>query len=52
MELQLKDLESVEKRLDRVKKALSTGDKSALKELEYFKQSSRRSGSSGFGEGH
>ncbi|MCD6597188.1 MAG: redox-regulated ATPase YchF [Bacteroidales bacterium] len=33
IELQLKDLESVEKRLDRVKKASRTGDKLALKEL-------------------
>jgi len=33
-ELQLKDLETVEKRLDRVKKASRTGDKLALKELE------------------
>lgn len=33
MELQLKDLETVEKRLDRVKKASRTGDKEALKEL-------------------
>ena len=34
LELQLKDLESVEKRLDRVKKAARTGEKSAIKELE------------------
>ncbi|MEN8124374.1 MAG: redox-regulated ATPase YchF [Bacteroidota bacterium] len=33
-ELQLKDLETVEKRLDRVKKASRTGDKLALKELD------------------
>ena len=33
MELQLKDLETVEKRLDRVKKASRTGDKEAIKEL-------------------
>src|SRR5690554_625218 len=32
MELQLKDLETVEKRLDRVKRAARTGDKDALKE--------------------
>ena len=34
MELQLKDLETVEKKLDKVKKASRTGDKAALKELE------------------
>jgi GTP-binding protein YchF len=34
IELQLKDLETVEKRLDKVKKAARTGDKAALKELE------------------
>ena len=34
MELQLKDLETVEKRLDRVSKAAKTGDKDALKEKE------------------
>lgn len=34
MELQLKDLESVEKRLERVNKAARTGDKLALKEQE------------------
>ncbi len=33
-ELQLKDLETVEKKLDKVKKASRTGDKQALKELE------------------
>jgi len=33
-ELQLKDLESVEKKLDKVKKASRTGDKLALKELD------------------
>ncbi|MDH3323759.1 MAG: redox-regulated ATPase YchF [Flavobacteriaceae bacterium] len=33
-ELQLKDLETVEKKLDKVKKASRTGDKKALKELE------------------
>ncbi len=33
-ELQLKDLETVEKKLDKVKKASRTGDKLALKELE------------------
>ena len=33
IELQLKDLESVEKKLDKVKKASRTGDKLALKEL-------------------
>ncbi len=33
-ELQLKDLESLEKRLDKVKKASRTGDKLALKELD------------------
>ena len=32
MELQLKDLETVEKRLDRVKRAARTGDKGAIKE--------------------
>jgi len=34
IELQLKDLESVEKKLDKVKKASRTGDKLALKELD------------------
>ncbi len=34
MELQLKDLETVEKKLDKVKKAARTGDKVALKELD------------------
>jgi GTP-binding protein YchF len=34
IELQLKDLEAVEKRLDKVKKASRTGDKAAIKELE------------------
>jgi len=34
IELQLKDLETVEKRLDKVKKAARTGDKAALKELD------------------
>ncbi len=34
IELQLKDLESVEKKLDKVKKASRTGDKLALKELK------------------
>ena len=34
MELQLKDLETVEKKLDKVKKASRTGDKAALKELD------------------
>ncbi len=34
MELQLKDLETVEKKLDKVKKASRTGDKAAIKELE------------------
>jgi GTP-binding protein YchF len=34
MELQLKDLETVEKKLDKVKKASRTGDKVAIKELE------------------
>ena len=33
-ELQLKDLEAVEKKLDKVKKASRTGDKLALKELD------------------
>ncbi len=33
-ELQIKDLETVDKRLERVKKASRTGDKVALKELE------------------
>lgn len=36
IELQLKDLETVEKKLDKVKKAARTGDKSAQKELEIF----------------
>ena len=34
IELQLKDLETVEKRLDRVNKAARTGDKEAIKEAE------------------
>jgi GTP-binding protein YchF len=34
MELQLRDLESVEKRLDRVERAAKTGDKEAQKEVE------------------
>src|SRR5210317_2289418 len=34
MELQLKDLETVEKKLEKVRKASRTGDKAALKELE------------------
>ena len=34
IELQLKDLESVEKRLERVNKAARTGDKEAIKEAE------------------
>src|SRR6056300_693136 len=34
IELQLKDLESVEKRLERVNKAARTGDKAAIKEAE------------------
>ena len=34
IELQFKDLEAVEKRLDKVKKASRTGDKAALKELD------------------
>ncbi len=34
IELQLKDLETVEKKLDKVKKASRTGDKQALKELD------------------
>ena len=33
-ELQIKDLETLEKKLDKVKKASRTGDKAALKELE------------------
>jgi len=33
-ELQIKDLETIEKRLERVKKASRTGDKAALKELD------------------
>jgi len=33
-ELQLKDLETVEKRLEKVKRAARTGDKAAIKELE------------------
>ncbi len=36
IELQLKDLEVVDKRLDKVKKTSRTGDKSALKELAVF----------------
>lgn len=36
IELQLKDLEAVDKRLDKVKKTSRTGDKSALKELAVF----------------
>ncbi len=36
IELQLKDLEAVDKRLDKVKKASRTGDKSAIKELGVF----------------
>jgi hypothetical protein len=36
IELQLKDLETVEKKLDKVKKAARTGDKNAQKELEVF----------------
>ena len=36
IELQLKDLEAVDKRLDKVKKASRTGDKSAIKELAVF----------------
>jgi GTP-binding protein YchF len=35
-ELQLKDLETVEKRLEKVKRAARTGDKAAIKELEIF----------------
>ncbi len=38
IELQLKDLESVEKKLDKVKKASRTGDKQALKELNILTQ--------------
>ena len=38
IELQLKDLESVEKRLDRVNKAARTGDKEAIKEAEVLKK--------------
>ena len=34
MELQLKDLETVEKKLDKVKKASRTGDKAAIQELD------------------
>lgn len=34
MELQLKDLETVEKKLEKVRKASRTGDKAALKELD------------------
>ena len=34
MELQLKDLETVEKKLDKVKKTARTGDKAAIKELD------------------
>ena len=38
IELQLKDLESVEKKLDKVKKASRTGDKLAMKELHVLTQ--------------
>ena len=34
MELQLKDLETVEKKIEKVKKASRTGDKAAIKELD------------------
>ena len=37
-ELQLKDLETIEKRISRVEKIAKSGDKSALKELEIFKK--------------
>jgi GTP-binding protein YchF len=37
-ELQLKDLESLEKRLEKVKKAARTGDKAAKKELEVLEK--------------
>lgn len=38
IELQLKDLESVEKRLDKVQRAAKTGDKEAIKELQVLEQ--------------
>ena len=38
MELQLKDLETVEKKLEKVKKAARTGDKAALKEQELLEK--------------
>lgn len=36
MELQLKDLETVEKKLEKVRKAARTGDKVAMKELDFL----------------
>ena len=36
MELQLKDLETVEKKLEKVRKAARTGDKVAIKELDFL----------------
>lgn len=38
MELQLKDLEAVEKKLDKVKRAARTGDKAALKEQDVLEK--------------
>jgi len=38
MELQLKDLETLEKKLEKVKKAARTGDKAALKELDLLQK--------------
>lgn len=38
MELQLKDLETVEKKLDKAKKAARTGDKVAIKEVELLQK--------------
>ncbi len=38
MELQLKDLESVEAKRDKVSKAARTGDKAAIKELDFFER--------------
>ena len=50
IELQLKDLEAVEKRLDKVKKASRTGDKAALKELDVLTVLKDKLGSSRFGQ--
>lgn len=38
MELQLKDLETIEKKLEKVKKAARTGDKAAIKEVELLQK--------------